>query len=85
MRQTQEASGGISAGGNPDTAAHTGVYVPGTGTTMDSTAGGVSRTDRLRGTAGEAGADGAVSTVLWLGYDAPVAGRETDLRRLRRR
>lgn len=61
----------IIAMGNPDTAAHTGVYVPGTGTTMDSTPGGLNRIDRLQRSASEAGADGAVSTVFWLGYDAP--------------
>ncbi|MBM9506820.1 alpha/beta hydrolase [Actinacidiphila acididurans] len=61
----------IIAQGNPDTAAHTGVYVPGTGTTMDSTPGSVDRIDRLRQAAQAAHPDGAVSTVFWLGYDAP--------------
>jgi hypothetical protein len=60
--------------GNPDTARHTGVWVPGLSTTlygaMDDNLDRVMRmneaADRLTG-----GRGGDVSTVYWLGYDAP--------------
>lgn len=63
----------VIAVGNPDTARHTAVWVPGLGTTLDSTPGNVDRvinlqeaTDRLM-----VGSPDTVATVMWLGYDAP--------------
>jgi hypothetical protein len=61
----------IIAQGNPDTAAHTGVYVPGTSTTLSTVAGGLNRINLLQQAADAAYPDGSVSTVFWLGYDAP--------------
>ncbi|MEV4346802.1 alpha/beta hydrolase [Actinoplanes sp. NPDC049596] len=64
----------VIAVNDPDTARHTGVWVPGLGTTMEgNTVGNVERMQQLnlaadRHTLGEAG---DVSTVYWLGYDAP--------------
>jgi hypothetical protein len=79
---------GIVAVGNPDTAAHTGVWVPGLGTTLEGkgmSSGTVDNIDRmiaLNNAAQNMSDTGAVSTVYWLGYDAPdltdtsVAGEE---------
>ncbi|CAL9425536.1 hypothetical protein SUDANB145_01939 [Streptomyces sp. enrichment culture] len=63
----------IIAMGNPDTAAHTGILVPGTNTTMESVPGQVARIGTLQ-SAAEARSDGeSVAMVTWLGYDAPEA------------
>ncbi|MFY1594059.1 alpha/beta hydrolase [Micromonospora sp. WMMD737] len=58
--------------GNPDTAAHTAVLVPGVGTELDDIRGLIGRADDLREASVElapAGSD--VSVVAWLGYDTP--------------
>jgi hypothetical protein len=62
----------VLAMGNPDMARNTGVWVPGLGTTLDSTDGNIDRivamnrrADALTSQAGD------VSTVYWLGYDTP--------------
>ncbi|MBT8228443.1 MAG: hypothetical protein HKP61_17825 [Dactylosporangium sp.] len=62
--------------GNPDTARHTAVWVPGLGTDLGSTDGNVNRVLNLQREADKAtrGVDGDVATIMWLGYDAP----ETD-------
>ena len=66
----------IIAVGDPDTARHTGVWVPGLGTTMDSTVGNVERMINLQQAADSLTlTPDDVATVMWLGYDAP----ETDL------
>ncbi|MFG2528915.1 alpha/beta hydrolase [Streptomyces sp. NPDC048516] len=58
--------------GNPDRADHTAVLVPGTDTTLGSAQGQLSRIDRLHDAATrEAAPNERVSTVWWLGYDAP--------------
>ncbi|TDC21667.1 hypothetical protein E1265_17440 [Streptomyces sp. 8K308] len=67
-----EADGrAIIANGNPDTAQHTAVYVPGTSADLPGIEGDIARmTDLWRATDERAqGAD--VSTITWLGYDAP--------------
>lgn len=62
----------IVAAGNPDTADHTAVLVPGTATTLGSTTGQIDRITALQGEAeNSAGADEKVSVISWLGYDAP--------------
>lgn len=62
----------VVAMGNPDTADHTAIHVPGTGTTLESTPGQLERIGKLQDSAMRHTADGeSVSTVLWLGYDAP--------------
>ncbi|MGC5331888.1 alpha/beta hydrolase [Micromonospora sp. DT62] len=58
--------------GNPDTAAHTAVLVPGVGTELDDIRGLIGRANDLREASVElapAGSD--VSVVAWLGYDTP--------------
>lgn len=67
----------IASVGNPDTAAHTGIYVPGMTTDLHSTVasgardGGLDRTramyDQMKRFAG----GGDVAMIYWLGYDAP--------------
>lgn len=62
----------IVAVGNPDTAKHTAVWVPGLGTELDDTAGNVNRVKNLQEAAGGLTGDpNDVATVMWLGYDAP--------------
>ncbi|MEE1821625.1 alpha/beta hydrolase [Streptomyces sp. BE20] len=63
----------IVAMGNPDTADHTAVLVPGTGTTIDSTGGQLARVSDLQEAARQAskGTNQKVSVISWLGYDAP--------------
>ncbi|QKW23943.1 hypothetical protein HUT16_36925 [Kitasatospora sp. NA04385] len=57
--------------GNPDTADHTAVLVPGTGTTMTSTSGQIDRIGRLQDSAERADPGTKVAVISWLGYDAP--------------
>lgn len=52
--------------GNPDTAANTAVYVPGTGSTLAGAGGDLGRAQALYDTA-----PGGMASVYWLGYDAP--------------
>ncbi|WP_308401828.1 alpha/beta hydrolase [Streptomyces noursei] len=61
----------IIANGNPDTANHTAVYVPGTTSNLSGIGGDIKRmTDLWKQS--HALADGQeISTVTWLGYDAP--------------
>ncbi|GAA3012743.1 hypothetical protein GCM10020229_25110 [Kitasatospora albolonga] len=58
----------IVAFGNPDTAANTAVYVPGTTADLDGMGGDMDRMKRLQ-TASQQYGDTA--TIAWLGYDAP--------------
>ncbi|POM26786.1 hypothetical protein BTM25_11940 [Actinomadura rubteroloni] len=60
----------IVAFGKPDTAKHTGVYVPGTTENLDNFTGSMNRTFNLNQAASML-TGGPVSTVAWLGYDAP--------------
>ncbi|MEU9982550.1 alpha/beta hydrolase [Streptomyces sp. NPDC050856] len=61
----------VVANGNPDTADHTAVYVPGTTSNLGKVGGDIDRMANLwRETARMPGA-GNVSTITWLGYDAP--------------
>ncbi|MFC5667381.1 alpha/beta hydrolase [Kitasatospora misakiensis] len=62
----------IVALGNPDTADHTAVMVPGTGTTLASMPGQITRVTALQDSAIDAGhGNKNVSVISWLGYDAP--------------
>ncbi|MBN1172616.1 MAG: hypothetical protein JXA67_10630, partial [Micromonosporaceae bacterium] len=65
----------VIAVGNPDTARHTAVWVPGLGTDLGSTPGNVNRVLHLQEAADghTPEASGDVSTIMWLGYDAPEA------------
>ncbi|MFY1686739.1 alpha/beta hydrolase [Plantactinospora sp. WMMB782] len=63
----------IVAVGNPDTAAHTAVLVPGTGTELDNMRGQIDRAAEVQRAAEQLGGPtaGGVSVIAWLGYDAP--------------
>ncbi|GAB1690150.1 hypothetical protein KRM28CT15_19530 [Krasilnikovia sp. M28-CT-15] len=62
----------IIADHNPDRARHTAVWVPGLGTTLDSTHSNVDRVHNLQGMASAlVNGEVEVSTIYWLGYDAP--------------
>ncbi|MCF2536999.1 alpha/beta hydrolase [Streptomyces nigra] len=63
----------IIAMGNPDTAAHTGILVPGTNTKMDAVPGQLERIDRLQSAAQGRSHGESVAMITWLGYDAPEA------------
>lgn len=59
------------ANGNPDTADHTGVYVPGTGGSLPSVDGDIKRGEALWRTSSTLSPDSDVSTITWLDYKAP--------------
>jgi hypothetical protein len=61
----------IIANGDPDRADHTAVYVPGTTTNLGSIGGDINRMTDLWREANRAAAGESVSTITWLGYDAP--------------
>ncbi|MCX5213059.1 alpha/beta hydrolase family protein [Kitasatospora sp. NBC_00240] len=61
----------IVAMGNPDTADHTAVLVPGTATTLASVPGQIERIGALQQAASSEAPGQRVSTIFWLGYDAP--------------
>ncbi|MFF5976601.1 alpha/beta hydrolase [Streptomyces sp. NPDC012769] len=60
----------IVANGNPDTADHQAVYVPGTTSNIGSIGGDIGRMENVWRVA-DAQNNGSVSTITWLGYDAP--------------
>ncbi|GAA4902037.1 alpha/beta hydrolase [Streptomyces coeruleoprunus] len=68
----------ILANGNPDTADHVGVYVPGTfsdistiGEDDEGLGGDLGRVDRLWAEAGRYSPGQSVSTIMWFDYNAP--------------
>ncbi|MFF6906032.1 alpha/beta hydrolase [Streptomyces sp. NPDC012389] len=61
----------VVANGNPDTADHTAVYVPGTKTKLETISGDLNRMTALWADANSEAAGESVSTVTWFGYDAP--------------
>lgn len=60
----------IVANGNPDTADHQAVYVPGTTSNLGGIGGDINRMENVWRVA-DAADNGSVSTITWLGYDAP--------------
>ncbi|MFD3487565.1 alpha/beta hydrolase [Streptomyces sp. NPDC058665] len=60
----------IVANGNPDTADHQAVYVPGTTSNLGGIGGDIGRMENVWRVADGAN-NGSVSTITWLGYDAP--------------
>lgn len=64
----------IIAYGNPDTAGATATYVPGTGATMIESGADADRAIALWQQAHKLDPAQSVSSVLWLGYDAPRIG-----------
>ncbi|MFJ4716062.1 alpha/beta hydrolase [Streptomyces sp. NPDC088785] len=63
----------IIAMGNPDTADHTGILVPGTNTDMEGVPGQLNRISMLQESAMKKSDGESVAMVTWLGYDAPEA------------
>ncbi|WP_447040322.1 alpha/beta hydrolase [Streptomyces sp. DSM 118878] len=61
----------VIATGNPDTADHTAVYVPGTTSNLGKIGGDIDRMTNLWREANAVGEGASVSTITWLGYDAP--------------
>lgn len=61
----------IVAIGNPDTADHVSVLVPGTGSDLGNVGGSVDRAELMAGDAYWADPGSSTASVLWLGYDAP--------------
>lgn len=61
----------ILANGNPDTADHVGVWVPGTKASLESTRGDLGRTEGLWTASHQLSPGRSISTILWLDYNAP--------------
>ncbi|GAB3808645.1 hypothetical protein GCM10027605_41590 [Micromonospora zhanjiangensis] len=63
----------VVAVGDPDTARHTAVMVPGVGTTLDGMRGQIDRAVELHRAARSQGGPtaGGISVIAWLGYDTP--------------
>ncbi|MEU8472420.1 alpha/beta hydrolase [Streptomyces sp. NPDC029006] len=61
----------IVANGNPDTADHQAVYVPGTTSDLNGIGGNINRMVNVWDVAHAKGGGQSVSTITWLGYDAP--------------
>ncbi|MFG3532938.1 alpha/beta hydrolase [Streptomyces sp. NPDC047917] len=61
----------IVANGNPDTADHQAVYVPGTTANLGGISGDINRMVNVWTVANDAADGKSVSTITWLGYDAP--------------
>ncbi|MFE4536343.1 alpha/beta hydrolase [Streptomyces scopuliridis] len=61
----------IVANGNPDTADHQAVYVPGTTSNLGSIGGDINRMVNVWRVADDEADGDSVSTITWLGYDAP--------------
>jgi hypothetical protein len=63
----------VVAVGDPSTADHVAVFVPGAGTNIDNVGMDLQRMENLQQRADERtpGKDGDVAVVMWLGYDAP--------------
>ncbi|MEU6879409.1 alpha/beta hydrolase [Streptomyces sp. NPDC046712] len=61
----------ILAVGNPDTADHTSVYVPGTTTKLEEIEDNLKRTDALYGNAKRLDPNASFSTITWFDYNAP--------------
>ncbi|MEU3183600.1 alpha/beta hydrolase [Streptomyces sp. NPDC006923] len=61
----------IVANGNPDTSDHTAVYVPGTTSKLGGIGGDIDRMTELWKEAHSQAPDKSLSTITWLGYDAP--------------
>ncbi|MFF8297363.1 alpha/beta hydrolase [Streptomyces globisporus] len=61
----------IVANGNPDTADHQAVYVPGTTSNLGSVGGDINRMANVWRAATDEADGASVSTITWLGYDAP--------------
>ncbi|CAG6391858.1 alpha/beta hydrolase family protein [Streptomyces cocklensis] len=61
----------ILANGNPDTAEHTAIYVPGTTTKIDKIGGDINRGVSLWQASSETDPNAKISTITWFDYNAP--------------
>ncbi|GGR66602.1 hypothetical protein GCM10010252_00280 [Streptomyces aureoverticillatus] len=61
----------IVANGNPDTADHQAVYVPGTSAELGKAEGDINRAVKVWNSADGLAGGKSVSTITWIGYDAP--------------
>ncbi|MFI6687778.1 alpha/beta hydrolase [Streptomyces sp. NPDC050485] len=61
----------VIANGNPETADHTAVYVPGTTSNLEGIGGNINRATHLWQQAQAQAPGETTSTITWLGYDAP--------------
>ncbi|MFF0745559.1 alpha/beta hydrolase [Streptomyces sp. NPDC004111] len=68
---TKDDGRAIIANGNPDTADHQAVYVPGTTAELGSIEGDINRSVNVWNSADAKAGGKSVSTITWLGYDAP--------------
>ncbi|WP_171110004.1 MULTISPECIES: alpha/beta hydrolase [unclassified Streptomyces] len=59
------------ANGNPDTADHTAVYVPGTKSRLEGAGGDIGRMQEVWDASDQLAPGESVSTITWIGYDAP--------------
>ncbi|MEU6732304.1 alpha/beta hydrolase [Streptomyces physcomitrii] len=68
---TQGIGHAVIANGNPDTADHTAVYVPGTTSNLEGIGGNINRAAYLWKEMNSQAPGQEISTITWLGYDAP--------------
>ncbi|HEY8987124.1 MAG TPA: alpha/beta hydrolase [Streptomyces sp.] len=61
----------ILANGNPDTADHTAIFVPGTGTNIGGSGGNIDRSEAMWRESQHLVPGQSVSTIYWFDYDAP--------------
>ncbi|KUJ64261.1 hypothetical protein ACZ90_56720, partial [Streptomyces albus subsp. albus] len=65
----------ILANGNPDTADHTAVYVPGSKTLLSTIGGNISKSEKLWRESTALAPGESVSTIMWFDYDAPRSAK----------
>ncbi|MFI0976123.1 alpha/beta hydrolase [Streptomyces sp. NPDC021093] len=68
---TKDDGRAIVATGNPDTADHQSVYVPGTGAELGNASGDLNRSVNVWREADANAGGKSVSSITWIGYDAP--------------
>ncbi|MFI1797025.1 alpha/beta hydrolase [Streptomyces sp. NPDC020379] len=67
----------VIANGNPDTAEHTAVYVPGTTSRLSNASGDINKMTTLWRASNAMPGNPSVSTITWIGYDAPQSAMPT--------
>ncbi|MGK5628056.1 alpha/beta hydrolase [Streptomyces sp. URMC 123] len=68
----------IIANGNPDTADHTGIFVPGTKTVLGNIEDEMDKSDKLWAESSRLTPGKSVSTIMWFDYDAPRSAAPGD-------
>lgn len=72
---TKNLGHAVIANGNPDTADHTAVFVPGTGSRLGEVEKDINRMSDLWRESTREVPGQSVSTITWIGYDAPQSAR----------